>query len=186
MSRDDCTCGMTKDRRAVQCRSCFRKEPSEKLCRGCGVSHQIGSYSLRPNGRGGFKRRSRCKPCEANEARRHRALNPGRVRRTKRAYNESHRTSVRRWARRSHWRKKGLNPDEVERLLACHSGKCEICKRHQDKVRTLHADHCHYKGLFRGFICSSCNIGLGHFKHSVERLRAAIKYLKTKNGRVLR
>lgn len=177
MVLDFCTCGKTKDRRSVQCRFCFRLEPKAKVCRGCGVSHPIASYSLRPNGRGGYKRRSRCKPCEAKAAKRHRNVNPSSVRRSKRTYNTANKSSVRRWGRRATWRKNGLNPDEIEQLLEKHDGKCEICHRDKAEVGTLHADHCHDKKMFRGFICSSCNLALGLFGHDIARLFSATAYL---------
>jgi len=39
-------------------------------------------------------------------------------------------------------------------------------------------DHNHVTEEFRGWICQTCNIGLGHFKDSVQGLEKAIDYLK--------
>ena len=42
----------------------------------------------------------------------------------------------------------------------------------------LHMDHCHVSHVFRGWLCRSCNIGLGALGDNVEGLERAIKYLK--------
>ena len=39
-------------------------------------------------------------------------------------------------------------------------------------------DHCHATGEFRGFLCNSCNLGLGKFKDDPEILMNAISYLE--------
>lgn len=57
---------------------------------------------------------------------------------------------------------------------------CEICGQ---KVTTVY-DHDHGTGVFRGWLCSSCNSGLGFFKDSIQSLSSAIKYLcKTSLGK---
>jgi hypothetical protein len=38
-------------------------------------------------------------------------------------------------------------------------------------------DHSHVTKRFRDFLCTNCNIGLGQFKDSPERLQKAIEYL---------
>ena len=38
-------------------------------------------------------------------------------------------------------------------------------------------DHNHGTGEFRGFLCDSCNTGLGKFKDDPELLNRAINYL---------
>ena len=54
---------------------------------------------------------------------------------------------------------------------------CLICNRSFSKV-TPCWDHCHTSGKFRGWICRSCNAGLGQFQDSPERLRKAAAYLE--------
>ena len=51
---------------------------------------------------------------------------------------------------------------------------CKICEK---ECKTV-LDHCHDTLKFRGWLCQSCNIGIGKLKDSVEMLERAIKYLK--------
>lgn len=53
---------------------------------------------------------------------------------------------------------------------------CEAC--HQPSNKTLHFDHCHTTGNFRGWICHFCNSTLGFVKDSTEKLEALIRYLE--------
>lgn len=53
-------------------------------------------------------------------------------------------------------------------------GICICC----NDAGPLVVDHDHATGNFRGMICSSCNLGLGHFNDDPARLAAAICYLK--------
>jgi len=50
---------------------------------------------------------------------------------------------------------------------------CQLC----GADTKLCLDHNHKTGEFRGWICTTCNSGLGKFGDSVERLQAAIDYL---------
>jgi hypothetical protein len=54
---------------------------------------------------------------------------------------------------------------------------CEICKR---KDKPLQRDHDHATGVWRGWICSPCNLGLARFYDNIESLQAAIEYLSRK------
>lgn len=56
-------------------------------------------------------------------------------------------------------------------------GFCEICAAPPGK-RTLHLDHCHVSLTFRGWLCASCNMALGHFKDDPRILRRAASYIE--------
>lgn len=62
-------------------------------------------------------------------------------------------------------------------------GLCSICGVHEDECTKKHClDHDHKTGLLRGYLCTHCNVGLGSFADSPDRLMAAIEYLKKKNN----
>jgi hypothetical protein len=54
------------------------------------------------------------------------------------------------------------------------AGECPICHIH---TPYWILDHCHFSNEFRGYICNSCNLGLGKFYDDVNILRSAIDYL---------
>jgi hypothetical protein len=54
-------------------------------------------------------------------------------------------------------------------------GPCEICGKIGER---MDADHCHSGKQFRGVLCRSCNMTLGHIKDSPEWLRSAAAYLE--------
>lgn len=57
---------------------------------------------------------------------------------------------------------------------------CPICKKTTIPGLTskIVLDHDHDTGKIRGWICDSCNTGIGRFKDSIELLEVAIEYLK--------
>lgn len=60
--------------------------------------------------------------------------------------------------------------------------ECPICKKRTIPGLTSKVvlDHDHKTGRPRGWICDSCNTGIGRFKDDVKLLEEAIKYLKYK------
>jgi hypothetical protein len=71
-------------------------------------------------------------------------------------------------------KKFGISQDDYLKLFNDQDGKCKICEVPKKK---LVVDHCHTTQKIRGLLCSSCNLGLGHFKDSINALDAAIRYL---------
>lgn len=67
----------------------------------------------------------------------------------------------------------GLTIEERDVLFAKQDGLCAICKTAPIK----HLDHEHTTGKVRGGLCGPCNMGLGQFEDSSDRMRAAARYL---------
>jgi len=56
---------------------------------------------------------------------------------------------------------------------------CPICKKKSIAGLTkIVLDHNHKTGQVRGFICESCNTGIGRFKDDIQLLNNAIEWLK--------
>lgn len=68
----------------------------------------------------------------------------------------------------------------VDATAEMRSGACSMAAC--DYVGPLVLDHDHATGAFRGWLCSNCNAGLGFYKDSPERLRAAADYLELHAG----
>jgi len=69
----------------------------------------------------------------------------------------------------------GLKWHESERLRR--SAVCAVCG--QNPRGKLVMDHSHAHQEYRGFLCNSCNIGLGLFHDNPEALRRAAAYLES-------
>lgn len=67
-----------------------------------------------------------------------------------------------------------------KQVVAEQGNRCAICEVSFEgmKPKNVHADHCHANKLPRGVLCGSCNLGLGRFQDSPERLRAAADYIE--------
>ncbi len=91
----------------------------------------------------------------------------------------------------NHWRHHlmkayGLTVEQYDAMLLQTGGVCPCCNGKIDSRSPLtkpHVDHDHETGDVRGIICGSCNMGLGNFKDSSERLRLAATYLDNRKAR---
>jgi Recombination endonuclease VII len=54
---------------------------------------------------------------------------------------------------------------------------CECCGGVPEK-RAFSVDHCHVSGVFRGWLCSKCNAGIGMLGDSIDGLMKAVRYLE--------
>ena len=54
------------------------------------------------------------------------------------------------------------------------NGLCQCCNRYSDR---LHLDHCHTTDNFRGWLCESCNTGIGKLGDTIDGVLQALKYL---------
>jgi hypothetical protein len=101
----------------------------------------------------------------------------------------STRCSMRHWhaahpgAHRTYVRKcvYGITDEQFNEMLSAQGGVCGICggmpPEVDGKYGQWNVDHCHETGFVRGILCSPCNIGIGQLGDSIDRLRAAIRYL---------
>lgn len=71
----------------------------------------------------------------------------------------------------------GITVEEGVAILEKQGYACAICRRPFEEPKQVRMDHNHATGEFRGFLCSTCNTGLGFFGDSPGRLRAALAYL---------
>lgn len=55
---------------------------------------------------------------------------------------------------------------------------CELCAGPPNGHGGLHLDHCHVTGKFRGWLCSTCNTGIGKLGDDVAGLLRAVEYLR--------
>lgn len=82
----------------------------------------------------------------------------------------------------------GMTEDEFLEKLLEQGRRCAICRVREPGGRgDWHVDHDHSccEGVkscgrcVRGLLCARCNVGLGYFEDSTERMEVAIQYLKS-------
>lgn len=56
--------------------------------------------------------------------------------------------------------------------------ECENCGGTPNGHGGLHLDHDHKTGAFRGWLCHSCNAGIGQLGDTIEGLERAVAYLR--------
>lgn len=147
---------------------------TNKTCSKCKKNKPLTEFNTQ--GKSNNKPRSQCKSCDADYGKWLRKHRPGSVKECKKKYNQSHPEQVKRWFKRCKWKKKGLNPDMIEQVISTHDNHCDLCNKPFDTP--LVVDHCHASNKFRGMLCNSCNVGLGHFRDNQSLLHKAIQYLK--------
>lgn len=78
-------------------------------------------------------------------------------------------------SRNYNYRNRYNMPEEIiQQLLNNGEGNCEICGDHTK----LFVDHNHTTQKYRGLLCRSCNLVLGHAKDNIKTLLAATIYLE--------
>jgi hypothetical protein len=57
---------------------------------------------------------------------------------------------------------------------------CQCCGKHKSetKINKLVLDHCHSTGTFRGWLCDTCNRGIGNLGDDLTGVLMAVEYLK--------
>jgi hypothetical protein len=91
------------------------------------------------------------------------------------AFREANRLKLRDASRRRIGIMDAHRFDELWRLQC---GVCAICRTSDFGKQGPCGDHDHATGLMRGVLCSVCNLALGLFRDSPERLLSAVTYLQ--------
>lgn len=123
----------------------------EKSCTKCQEVKPLTEFDKQKSGK--YGRRSHCKSCRE-------------------AYRKSP-EGRREQKNRNLKREFDINLSQYEVLYDRQKGKCAICGTKTKLV----VDHCHNSLDVRGLLCSTCNLGLGHFHDNVYKLTQAIQYL---------
>ena len=59
---------------------------------------------------------------------------------------------------------------------------CDICGINESQIKgVLHLDHCHKTDKFRGWLCNSCNHGIGSLKEDETIFIKAMQYIRETN-----
>lgn len=75
-------------------------------------------------------------------------------------------------------KKFGITSAEFEAMNAAQAYGCALCGGPPGgSANRFHVDHDHKTGKIRALLCHKCNVGLGSFDDSPDKLRLAIAYL---------
>jgi len=133
-----------------------------KQCTKCKEFKPLDSFSFKNKTKGQMQ--SRCKFC-FNKVQKERWNNN----------INGFRDKGRAASRNYNYRNRYNMPEEViQQLLSNGEGNCEICGDHTK----LFVDHSHTTQKYRGLLCRSCNLVLGHARDSIKILLAATTYLE--------
>lgn len=167
-----------------------------KVCTVCRESKPPDEFSPNKTGKDGLH--TWCRTCKAASARRWHGANREQRRQYDAEAYAANREQGKAQARQWHANNRARSLDNKRRWkLALHGGftdadkralfdeqdgRCAIC-RGLCEIDKLCVDHCHSTLVNRGLLCKPCNIGLGHFADSPERLRRAADYLERTTAR---
>jgi|TARA_R110000803_G_scaffold81074_1_gene146947 hypothetical protein len=70
-------------------------------------------------------------------------------------------------------------PDDSYLCPICTRSIEEISRKGQKRLQNWVLDHCHDTETYRGWVCHHCNMGLGAFSDSPDRVIKAYEYLKS-------
>ena len=101
------------------------------------------------------------------------AANPEKKKLYNSQYAKAHRPRMNEINKLSRWRREGIEfPTRAKPAV------CDICNRKPSK-RGLFLDHCHLTGMFRGWLCDSCNRAIGLLHDSSDTCISAARYLRS-------
>jgi hypothetical protein len=113
-----------------------------------------------------------CLPCHRKAVKERRQRDPDKARARERACYQ-----INRLVRRAYHREKQRIRSGLPTPTRPCPEVCEYCGENPGK-KSLHLDHDHVTGAFRGWLCIKCNLAFGKFGDCIEGLQKAIAYLE--------
>lgn len=154
-----------------------------KLCSGCRDPQKTrADFYKDKRSKDGLQ--ARCKECQKRAASDRYSNDPQKAKEVVRRRRDRDPVKFSEIRRASELRRYGITPEEYDALLAKQGGKCGNpgCGSTTSGHKThkhFSVDHDHATGRIRGLLCHLCNLGIGLFKDSPERLQGAIAYLNS-------
>lgn len=115
------------------------------------------------------------------------AANKDRKKATSEKWKKAHSLSVNRAARKRYANEPERQRDRARKYYAEKYGlpapvkekpnACECCGRLFDDKVKANFDHCHFEGHHRGWLCGSCNRGIGLLGDNIFGVLSALNYL---------
>jgi hypothetical protein len=139
----------------------IKELPISKKCGRCNQSLPLGSFYKRTGRKNSWS--TWCLDCYNMQAKEKRKENVELV-----------------WGRNLKY-KYGSSIENYKEMEVAQKGRCAICgdpPTKKFKFSRFDLDHDHITKKVRGLLCNPCNMGLGNFKDSAERLEKAVIYLK--------
>jgi hypothetical protein len=158
-----------------------------RTCSKCGLEMVEGEFPLKGKVRkDGTRRRScECKGCLQRRTESWMSKNMDRVKdNMKRRRLGPKRFQYNLWSSRTMAKAKGFEPCNatVLEIESAFTGFCHACGVLESEcTKRLAMDHDHVTGVFRGWLCYSCNTALGLLRDSHERLAMLDDYLVNQN-----
>jgi hypothetical protein len=156
-----------------------------KLCTLCSATKPLTEFAVKKN----TKPASWCKQCVRDRAKTYyKNKNPNaRTLDEMREKYGSRKLDTKNYMRRYNWIKNyNLTDDRIQEILSTQNNQCPICLTTftEDNIFSVDHDHTCCVGVtscgncIRGFLCTSCNTGLGKLKDDVQILERAVQYLE--------
>lgn len=151
------------------------------FCRGCTAEKPITEFYRASGQKQGHQ--SRCRDCQKKRVQKYWQANRARRMESARRWRQRSKEQMQAYERARSLRSYGYSQTQYEQKLAAQNGCCPICGRTpaeapNRKSQRFPIDHDHATGQIRDLLCINCNSGLGSFKDDIERLLAAVEYLR--------
>lgn len=74
-------------------------------------------------------------------------------------------------------RKESKAVEQLRKIAPPKPDKCDCCGKQMEE-HEFYLDHCHETKEFRGWLCNTCNSGIGILGDTIEHLEQALRYLR--------